>query len=225
MKIEKPSPSPLKPSPTAAPTPSAPTSSAPASAPQETSASSFEARTSKTAKRPPPTTPRAPAPPAGSASTPSGASEPPKGIADVLRNLMSGQKPPLSAALPPPASTPSATVPHDDDRRAICLAPPSSGKSLGLATSDPAVLRDLQQRGAELLLDDEAFAGKMLDRFPDDRSYMAFQNNVIHAIEERIAKELAGRIFPDQDAANEAALDVAAQVKREARSNPDAFLP
>ncbi|MCB9639980.1 MAG: hypothetical protein H6727_13885 [Myxococcales bacterium] len=82
----------------------------------------------------------------------------------------------------------------------------------------------LQQYGAESILDNESFAGKMLDVFPNDRDYQGFQDNVMGVIQHRIGQELEGKSFASQEDANEAALQIAAEVRREAVADPQSFV-
>ena len=94
-------------------------------------------------------------------------------------------------------------------------APPAPAPKSDLST--------LKQYGAEAVLDNEAFANKMLDRFPNDTEYMQFQENLIGVIQHRIETELSNKHFASDEQAADAALDIAAQVMREASTNPDAF--
>ncbi len=94
-----------------------------------------------------------------------------------------------------------------------------------------AKLTQYQDRAAESHLDNEAFMNDMLDLNPAQFGYAngddlgnALLNGVINETRERVEAQLANQVFANEEAASEAALAIAAQVRREALADPSAFL-
>lgn len=92
-------------------------------------------------------------------------------------------------------------------------------------------LTQYQDRAAESHLDNESFMNDMLDLNPAQYGYAngddfgnALLNGVINETRERVEAQLANQVFANEEAAAEAALAIAAQVRREALADPSAFL-